>query len=221
MSSRNCRFWRAMDGRRVASSADQKLIRIKTLDGFCGPRYFGESEAVLQRILATARTLAGGEAPSRSADPAAFFGNVFVAIEPRDLLPASFGKRFGQRAFGCLVAASGAGKDRHGRNPSRKIVKTAPLDPKHRAGTRHLLPRFCPKTLVRRHRQDQASAVGETIEPVLGRPRAAGIDVDDIGLIERHRSAVAFDDFDVWVAGEIGFGARGEFGFVFYSGNPA
>src|SRR5260370_16062560 len=147
MSSRNCRFWRAMDGRRVASCAHQKLIRIKTLAGFCCPRYFGESEAVLER------TLAGGEAPSGSADPATLCGNFFVAIEPRDLLPASFGKRFGQRAFGCLVAVSGAGKDRHARNPSRKIVITAPLDPKHRAGTRHSLPRRCAKTLLQHHRQ--------------------------------------------------------------------
>src|ERR1700681_445954 len=129
--------------------------------------------------------LAGGEAPSGSADPAALLGNVFVAVQARDLLPASFGKRFGQRAFGCLVAVSGAGKDRNPRNPSRQIVMTAPLDSKYRAGTRHSLDRLCPKTLIRRHRQDQAPAIGETIEPVLGRPRAAGIDVDDIGLIER------------------------------------
>jgi hypothetical protein len=189
--------------------------------GFAVSAVLGKVRPFCSETLATARTLAGGEAPSGSADPAALFGNVFVAIQARDLLPASFGKSFGQRAFGCLVAVSGAGKDRHGRNPSRKIVMTAPLDPKHRAGTRHLLPRFCPKTLVRRHRQDQTPAISETIEPVLGRPRAAGIDVDDIGLIERNQSPVALDDFDVWVAGEIGFGARGEFGFVFYSGNPA
>jgi hypothetical protein len=34
MSSRNCRFRRAMDGSRVASSADQNLIPINTLDAF-------------------------------------------------------------------------------------------------------------------------------------------------------------------------------------------
>src|ERR1700682_5997364 len=144
--------------------------------GFAVPAILGKVRPFCSETLATARMLAGGEAPTGSADPAALLGNLFVAIQARDLLPASFGKRFGQRAFGCLVAASGAGKDRNRRNPSREIVKTAPLDPKHRAGTRHLLPRFCPKTLVRCHRQDQASAVGEKIEPGLGGPRGVGLE---------------------------------------------
>src|SRR5258706_6488508 len=144
--------------------------------------------------------LAIGEAPTRSADPATLFRNLLIAIQARDLLPASFCKSFGQRAFRHLVAASGAWKDRHGRNPSRKIVATAPLDPEHRAGTRHSLQRLCAKTLIRCHRQDQATAIGEAIEPVLGRPPAAGIDVDDVGCIARNQSAVALDDLDVLIA---------------------
>src|SRR5258708_19960063 len=93
----------------------KKLIRIKTLDGFCCLRYFGESEAVLQR------TLAGGEAPSGSADPATLGGNFFVAIEPRDLLPASFGKPFCHRPFGCLFPVSAPRKHPPTHNPPRQI----------------------------------------------------------------------------------------------------
>ena len=142
-------------------------------------------------------------------------GDLPMAIETRDLLPASLGEGLGQRPLGRLVAASGAGKDRNRRNPARDIILTAPLDSKHRAGTREPFRRHGAKALVRRHRQDQASAIGEAVEPAFGRPRAAGIDVNDIGFIERNQRAFAFDDFDIGVAREIGFGARGEFGFLF------
>jgi hypothetical protein len=43
---------------RVASSACKNLIRIKVLDGFCGPRHFGKSEAILQQISRPVATLA-------------------------------------------------------------------------------------------------------------------------------------------------------------------
>src|SRR5712664_3165339 len=165
--------------------------------------------------------LAVGKAPSRSANPATLLCNLLVAIEPRHLLPAALGEGFGQRAFRDLVTASGAGKDRNRRNPVRQIILGATLDAEHRAGLRHSLQRLRTKALVRRHRQDQAPAIGKAIEPAFGRPRATGIDVDDIGFIEPNQRAVAFDDFDVWVACEIGFGARGEFGFIFYAGDPA
>jgi hypothetical protein len=105
--------------------------------------------------------------------------------------------------------------------PGRKIIPTATLDAKDRTGTCHSLQRLCTKALVRRHRQDQTPAVGEAIEPAFSRPRAAGIDVNDIGLIERNQRAVALDDFDIWVCREIGLGPRGEFGLIFYSSNPA
>jgi hypothetical protein len=98
---------------------------------------------------------------------------------------------------------------------------TATLDSKDSAGARHSLRRNCPKALVGRHRQDQAPAIGEAIEPAFGRPRAAGIDVNDIGCIERNQRAVALDNFDAWVRREIGFGSRREFGIIFYSGKPA
>ena len=48
-------------------------------------------------------------------------------------------------------------------------VATATLDSKDRAGTRHSLQWLCTKALVERHRQDQAPAIGETIEPAFGR----------------------------------------------------
>jgi len=57
----------------------------------------------------------GGEAPLRPAQPAPLLGDLLIAIEPGDLLPAAFCKRFGQRAFGYFVTASGTGKDRHRR----------------------------------------------------------------------------------------------------------
>ena len=165
--------------------------------------------------------LAVGEAPSRSAKPATLVGNLLIAVEPRHLLPAALGEGFGQRAFRYLVTASGAGKDRNRRNPVRQIIPGPTLDAKHRAGLRHSLQRLRTKALVRRHRQDQAPAIGEAVEPAFGWPGAAGVDVNDIGFIERNQRAVAFDDFDVWVACEIGFGARSELGFIFYTGDPA
>ncbi len=62
--------------------------------------------------------LAVGKTPSRSANPATLLGNLLIAIEARDLLPASLGEGVGQRALGHLVAVSGAGKDRNSRNPA-------------------------------------------------------------------------------------------------------
>src|SRR5579871_4945197 len=64
-----------------------------------------------------AQLLAEGETPPRSANPATLLGNVLIAIEARDLLPASLGEGFGQRTLGCLVAVSSTGKDRSPRNP--------------------------------------------------------------------------------------------------------
>src|SRR6476661_8872215 len=61
--------------------------------------------------------LAVGETPPQSADPATLLGNLLIAIEARDLLPASLGEGLAQRSLGHLVAASGAGKDRNPRNP--------------------------------------------------------------------------------------------------------
>jgi hypothetical protein len=40
----------------------------------------------------------------------------------------------------------------------------------------------------------KSPAVGGAIEPAFGRPRAAGIDVNDIGLVEWNPRAVALDD---------------------------
>src|SRR6266849_2916171 len=116
--------------------------------------------------------LAVGEIPSRSAKPATLVGNLLIAVEARDLLPAALGEGFGQRAFRDLVTASGAWKDRNRRNPVRQIIPGPTLDAKHRAGTRHSLHRLCTKALVRRHRQDQAPDIGEAVEPAFGRPRA-------------------------------------------------
>src|SRR6266702_59747 len=161
------------------------------------------------------------ETPSRTAEPAAIVGNPFAAIEAGDLLPTTLFEGLRERAFRHLVTASGARKDRNCRNPAREIIVTAPLDPKHRAGARHPLRRTGTKSLVRGHRQDQASTIGEAVKPVLGRTRAAGTDVNDIGLIALNRGAVTFDDVDGRVRREIGFGSRGEFGIIFYSGHPA
>jgi hypothetical protein len=43
--------------------------------------------------------------------------------------------------------------------------------------------------------------------------------MNDVGLIERNQSALAFDDVDVWICREIDFGARCEFWRIFYSGD--
>jgi hypothetical protein len=64
----------------------------------------------LARHIAFSSMLAVGEASSRSANPATLVGNLLIAIEARDLLPASLGERFGQRTLGHLVAVSAQGK---------------------------------------------------------------------------------------------------------------
>src|SRR6478736_5337893 len=96
-----------------------------------------------------ARRLAVGKAPSRAAKPTTLIVNVLIAIEARDLPHAALCEGFGQHAFGRLVTASGARKDRNRRNPVRQIILAATLDPKHRAGPRHPLQRcWALKTLV-------------------------------------------------------------------------
>ena len=60
-----------------------------------------------------------GETPPRSAKPATVVGNLLIAIQASDLLPATFREGFGERALGRLVTVSGAEKDRNRRNPVR------------------------------------------------------------------------------------------------------
>src|SRR5216684_2298961 len=89
----------------VASSADQNLILIKALWVFCCPRYFWKK---LDRFAADiVPKLAGGEAPSRSAHPATLLGNLLIAIEACDLLPASLGEGFRMEQSG---GKAGTGK---------------------------------------------------------------------------------------------------------------
>src|SRR5258708_1130101 len=108
--------------------------------------------ARLESRSRAANALAVGEAPSRSANPATFLGNLLIAIEPRDLLPAPFGEGFGQHAFRDLVTAPGAWKDRNRRNPVRQIISGPALDAKHRAGPLDLCQRPCGQTLVFWHK---------------------------------------------------------------------
>src|SRR5205085_9789512 len=124
-----------------------------------------------------------GEAPPWSAKPTALVRNVLVPVKPCDLLPAATGKGFGECAFGYLVAAAGAGEYLNWRNPLCQIVRSSSLNSEHRAGIRQALRRNAAKSLIRRHRHDQTAAIGKAIEPECRWPRAAGIDIDDIGDI--------------------------------------
>ena len=135
-------------------------------------------------------------------------------------MPAATGKGFGKCSFGYLVTAAGAGEYRNWRNPLGKIVRSSSLNSEHCAGTRHALRRNAAKSLIRRHRHDQAAAIGKAIEPACCWPRAAGIDIDDIGGIERHLCAVAFNHRDIRIGRQAGSGARGEASIIFDSGYP-
>ncbi len=161
-----------------------------------------------------------GETPPRSAKPAALVGNVLIAVQPCDLLPAATGEGFSKRLFGRLVATAGAGEYRNWRNPLCQIVRGSSLNSEHCAGTREALPRNPAKSLIRRHRHDQAAAIGKTIEPACRWLRAAGIDIDDIGGIERHLRAVAFNHRDICIGRQAGSGARGEAPIIFDSRYP-
>src|SRR5437879_2678567 len=92
--------------------------------------------------------LAVGEAPSRSPKPATLLRNLLVAIEARDLLPATLCEGLGQCALGNRVAAPRTRKNRHRRNPGGKIIVTATLNSKDRASARHALGQNRAETLV-------------------------------------------------------------------------
>src|SRR5882672_6695762 len=165
--------------------------------------------------------LAVGETPPRSAKPAALLGNVLISIQPGDLLPLSFREGIGQRTFRLFVTTAFARKDRNRRNPLCEIIASSALDQKHRACPGHAFRRSAAKALPRCHRENQSPAICETIKPALGWSRAAGIDIDDVSLVERHRSAVALHDIDICKGREMGLGPRSQLAIIFYPGNPA
>jgi len=69
-------------------------------------------------------------------------------------LPATICEGVGQCALGNCVTAASARKDRHRRNPGRKIVVTAALNSKDGAGACHTFGQSPAEALVRRHWQD-------------------------------------------------------------------
>ena len=111
-----------------APSAEERTANLNSLQGSFEP----------ERPSPSLRVSAVGEAPSWPAQPAALLGNVPMSIKACDLLPASLGKGFGQRALGHLIAASGARKNRNRRNPGREIIGTATLNTKNSAGADRL-----------------------------------------------------------------------------------
>src|SRR5207237_1859928 len=147
--------------------------------------------AVASTLRGRFGTLVIGQAPPRSAKAAALVGNVLCPVQPCDLLPAATGKGFSKCSFGYLVAATGAGEYRNWRNPLGQVVRSSSLNSEHRARTRQALRRNAAESLIRRHRHDQAAGIGKAIEPACRWLGASGIDIDDIGGIERHVRAVA------------------------------
>jgi hypothetical protein len=103
------------------SGGSRQCSRMPAMEGRPDGRQTRSAPPFLTRVGHCPRSgmLAVGETPPRSANPATLFGNRLIAIEARDLIPASPGKGLGQRALGHLVAASGTGKDCNRRNPVR------------------------------------------------------------------------------------------------------
>src|SRR5215472_13143939 len=69
-----------------------------------------------------------GQAPARAPEPAVVVGHVVVPVEPRHLVEAAAGESLGKRAFGLLVARTGAGDDGDAGDPLGEIVAALLFD---------------------------------------------------------------------------------------------
>ncbi len=139
-----------------------------------------------------------------------------MAVEPRDAFGAAAGERRDEFALGIRVAAAGAWKNCHRGNSPRQVILPAALDAEHGAATgiAHRKPGLG-------HRQEQAAAFREAVEPVRQRMARAGIDVDDVGRREIVRGAIGVDDRRVAPTAQVVRGAPGEPGIVFDCRHPA
>src|SRR5262249_55547292 len=105
--------------------------------------------------------------------------------------PTPLRKGVGQQALGRFITASDTWKYSDWRDPFCEVVLSTALDPEHSTSARHPFRRPATEVLVRCQRQDQPAPIGKAIEPALDGLRAARIDIDDIGLVERDRSAIS------------------------------
>ena len=102
--------WGVRDIADVEKLADGGRPRFGRNRANAGQQFDSGVRAIRRLGVATYHVSILGEAPPRSAKPAALLSNVLVSIQSRDLLPAAMREGFGQRSFGHLVAASAQGK---------------------------------------------------------------------------------------------------------------
>ena len=90
-------------------------------------------------------------------------------------------------------------------------------DTEHGALADHLVRSLADiaEALVGGQRQDETAPVCQTIEPRFRRPRCARVHIDDIGRIELHQRAIAFDDFNIRPSSKVLFCPRREFRLEF------
>jgi len=140
------------------------------------------------------------EAPLRGPQPAVPFRHFEAAAEPSDFLPASLREPLGEGRFRQRVACALAGEDRDRRNPPRDELTRPALDAEHRPAS---LDRnwgiAARKSSVRRQRQNEPAALRQPVEPNVDGSRRAGVDIDQIGSLERHDGAVPADDVDIGI----------------------
>ena len=128
-------------------------------------------------------------------------GNVCAAIESGTILnPALFECR-GEILFGLRVAISDTREYSNGRYQFGGIIVAFAFDTEHTAQTMH-----------GREGKDEASSIGQTVEPRIGRRSGTGVHIDHVGRVERHKRTITFHDRDIRVLRKICSGARRQSG---------
>jgi hypothetical protein len=149
--------------------------------------------------------------------------DVAATVEPPHVPRISLLKRRSQSPFRFRIACANRRVDRDRRYQPRVECRTGARYQKHgapplkirRAYRRHS------ECLVGRKRKDQAPAILQTVQPTVCGPCRAGADIDDIGGVERHDGAIAFDYRDLRTGGEVGASSRRELMFVFDRGDAS
>src|SRR6516165_5396636 len=141
---------------------------------------------------------------------------------PCHSVPAALLERRRQRPLALGVARAFAREDRDRRNPFREKFVAAALDAKYRAAPldRYVFGVFS-ETFVRGQRRDQQAAIVEPVEPDVGRPGRAGVDVNQIGRIELDLRAVALQGTPIRLPGEVRRQTLGEATIKFDRRDPA
>src|SRR5207248_11632387 len=95
------------------------------------------------------------------------------------------------------------------------------LDAKYRAAPLDRTGIKAKKTLVGGEWQDQPSALGQTVEPGISRPRGAGVDEHNVGRVESDARSVAMHHPNITRVSEIRRQTRRQAGVELDRGNPA